>query len=115
VEGGGNLVLIQNDHGLFVPLYDCQVRIGALRLCGELGPSLIWLGAGEPTFSGTQADEHELVVFAALQIQRPAVCPIREDRLSNLSEGKGFVEAGGIGGRDAADQITKEAAQVLHR
>jgi hypothetical protein len=108
------VVWIQNDYGPLVPLHNCQIRIGALGFRRELRVSLFWLGASKVTFPGTQTDQHELVIFTALQAQRSAVGPVGQNGPTDLPHAKRKLEASRVGGDQVADDLTEEPAQIAH-
>jgi hypothetical protein len=114
VEGPGQLLFVQDDRCILVPVDDRQVGIRILCFSHEFRMNVVRLRAGEPTLAGAEADEHELVVFATLELKGPAVGPIRKDRLTDLPQRQRTTEAGRIGGCQIADDLTKEATQILH-
>jgi hypothetical protein len=115
VERAGQLLGVQDDDCVLVPVGDRQVGIGTQRFGGKLGMNILRLGAGEPTLAGAQADENELVVLARLELESSAVGPVGKYRLPDLPQWERTPEPGRVDGCQVADEQMEEATQVLHR
>jgi hypothetical protein len=114
IERAGQLVLVQDDDGVLVPVDDRQVGIGTQRFGRKRRMNIVRLRAGEPALAGAQANENELVVLAGLELQSPTVGPVRKDRPTDLAQRERTPKPGRVGGCQVADHLTEKATQVLH-
>jgi hypothetical protein len=114
IERASQLLGVQDDDCVLVPVDDRQVGIGTQRFGGKLGVNIVRLGAGEPTLAGAEADENELVVLAGLEPESPPVGPVGQDRPTDVAQRERLPEPGRVGRCQVADHLTEKATQVLH-
>jgi hypothetical protein len=67
IECPGQLLLVQDDDCVLMPMDDRQVGIATQRFGRKLGTNIVRFRAGEPTLAGAHTDENELVVLAGLE------------------------------------------------
>jgi hypothetical protein len=77
---------LQGHHGFLVSVEDAQVRVGASELAREQDPDILRLGGGKTSFSRAELQQDKLVVFAALQLKRPPVGAIWNDRVPDIRQ-----------------------------
>jgi hypothetical protein len=101
-------------HGVLVPLNQCEIRVGTRQLLHELIANLVRAGSGEAPFSGAQSHEHELVVFAALELEGSAVGAIGQDRIADVHQKQRFRQASAIARGNVTDELNEESLQIGH-
>jgi hypothetical protein len=114
VERAAQLLFVQDDRRVLVPVGDRQVGIGTQCFGRELDLNIVRLRAGETTLTGAQADEKELVVLAGLELESPTVGSIRKNCPTDLAQRQRTPEPGRVGGCQVADDLSEEATQVHH-
>jgi hypothetical protein len=75
-----------------VELHQGQIRIRAAELGLEGDSSFIRAGVREPTFAGAESHDQELIVLAALELERSAMGAIWKDGAANIAEGERLPE-----------------------
>jgi hypothetical protein len=114
IECADQLLLVQDDDCVLVPVDNRQVGIAAQGFGRKRRMNVVRLRAGETALAGAQTDENELVVLAGLEPQSSTVGPVRKDRLTDLAQRERTPKPGRVGGCQVADHLTEKATQVFH-
>jgi hypothetical protein len=114
VERHGEPLGFQAHHGIAMPMDDVQVGIGAPELGFELSPDLSRLGPGKAALSGAEPHQHQLVIFTALELERPPVGPVGHDRIAKVGQGQRPMKSSGIRRGKVSNDLPEESLQVVH-
>ena len=97
---------------VFMELQQAQIGIGASYLYAEQLLDVFGLGDGETALAGTQLHEHQLVVLTTLELERPTVGTIRNDRVPYVSQGQWPAKPRRVGRGEVANELPEESLQV---
>jgi hypothetical protein len=103
----GDGIGIERERHMLVLLEERQVRVGTLELFGERGPNAFRLGPRVSAFPRTKAHQRKLIVFAALELQCPAVGAVGDKAVPHVPECERLPEAGGIHRGQVDDELMK--------
>jgi hypothetical protein len=104
----------QGEEDVLDPPKKRQVGIGARDLRRQLLPRLLGLRAHEASLPGRETQEYQLVVLAALELERAAVAAVGNDGLIDVGERQRLMQAGGLGAGQIPDQTAEQALQIGH-
>lgn len=105
---------IEREKHIPMKLAEGQVRVWASYLLGKAHPHLLRLGPGEAALARAETHEHQLVLFAALQLECSAVASIRYDGLADITEGNRPVDSRGIADGEILDDLGEQPLQISH-
>jgi hypothetical protein len=112
VQYPGHCSRVQRQLRLLVPLKDAKVGIGASQLGRELRLSCARVRVCQAIFSGAQAHERKLVIFATLDLQVAPVGAIGDDRVADIGNREGTPEPCRIRSGKSHHNLTEEALQI---
>ena len=113
-EGARERGRAERDHHVLEAAEDAEIGVGAADLLVEARPRLLRLGAHEAPFAGAEAQQNQLVVLAALELQQPAVRAVGHDVPVHFLERERVMQARRIALRQVGDEPPEEALEIGH-
>ena len=104
----------KRDHDVLDAVEHVQVGVRASELVLEPDPRLLRLGPDQRALAGAETEQHQLVVLAALELERATVGAIRHDGLMDVLERDRAVEEGRVGPRQVGDEPPEKALEIGH-
>jgi hypothetical protein len=104
----------QRDERVAVRAKQREVRIGGGELAPKPGLDLGRVGAGKTAIAGAQPEHERLVVLCALDSQRTAVGPVRQDIAKDFGHLEWLVKPPRIDSGKVGDEQVEEALEITH-
>jgi hypothetical protein len=90
--------IVEIEGSRFVAPEQPQIGVVALQLVRKRFADFPILHAGKAPFAGTEAEQNELIVLAALELERTPVRAIGNDGVSELGQGHRPTQPRGVTG-----------------
>jgi hypothetical protein len=113
-ERVGERLRSKSEEDVLDPSKERQVGIGTRDLRRQLLPRLFGLRAHEASLPGRETQEYQLVVLAALELERAPVAAVGDDGLIDVGEWQRLMQAGGLDAGQIPDQPAEQALQIGH-